>query len=385
MKSEVCCLLTAIFILAIEAIAPGLAKGDDTTAKYAPDSEKLTVVDEIRRNGSAWLTVQRWLIEYETTVPDTNTLYVPVHRIMAAAAPDELYCLGAHSSSQPWQVDAFCQEFFIHDGKTYTRFPFYRAYAKGAIETGGAVSGSVPNDLLLTFLPNWPLTAYKMPELGSGYEIMVPLALAASQYHLLVGHQSINGEECAVFDNGVDRIWIAYQKGICVMRREIRTATGQLMQRISTDKVEQIKPGFWLPTKLRSQWFSISKTSDTGAQIAEFGVRILRCEFNNDVPESTFNPTFGPGYIELDNANQFKQISPGGEDLLDNIVTLLVKYLHLPSKAGLAGKHTSLLLFFAGLTAGIGVGLFLFLSSFSKKLSSSTTVTSMNNEIPHQR
>ena len=367
MKSEMCCLLTAIFIAAIETMVPGLAKGDNVAAKYGPDSEKLTAIDEIRTNGSAWLTVHSWLIEYETTVPNAKTHYLPVHRIMAASAPDELYCFGAHSSPQPWQIDAFCQELFIHDGKTYTLWPFNHAYATGAIKTGDVVSGSVPNDLLLTFVPNWPLTAYKMPAFGSGFEIIVPLALQASQYHLLASHQYVNGEECAVFDNGVDTLWIAYQKGICVMRREIRTTTGQLMQRIVTDKVEQIKPGLWLPTKLRSQLFSIAKTSDTGAETTEFGVHIVRCEFNNDVPESTFNPTFGPGYIELNDRNQFKQISPGGEDLLDNIVMLLVKYIHLPSKAGLAGGHTSLLLLLAGLAAGIGTGLFLFIVPFQNK------------------
>jgi hypothetical protein len=197
----------------------------------------------------------------------------------------------------------------------------------------------------------------------------VPLALQAPQYHLLASHENVNGEECAVFDNGLDRIWIAYQKGICVMRRETRTPAGQLMQRISTDKVEEIKPGLWLPTELRSQLFSIVKTSDSGAPTTEFGVHILRCEFNNDVPESTFNPTFGPGYIKLDDANQFKQISPGGEDLLDNIVMLLVNYVHLPSKAGLADKYTSALLFLGGLAAGIGV--FLFIIPFRKNYSRS--------------
>lgn len=366
MKSEVCCLLTAIVILAMEAVAPGLANGEDTVAKYAPDSEKLTTIDEIRNNGSAWLTVHSWLIEYETTVPNSNKLYLPVHRIMAASAPDELYCFGSHSSPQPWQIDAFSQEFFIQNGKTYHRWPFNRAYATGTIKTGEAISGSLPNDLLLTFVPNWPLTTYKMPAFGSGFELIVPQTLQASQYHLLAGHQRVNDEECAVFDNGVDRIWIAYQKGICVMRREMRTATGQLLQRISTDKVEQIKPGLWLPTELRSQLFSIEKTSDSAVPAAEFGVHVVRCKFNNDVPESTFNPTFEPGTIELDDANQFKQISPGGEDLLDSYVMLLVKQMHLPSKAGLAGTHTFVLLFLAGLAGGIGSGLFLFIAPFRK-------------------
>jgi hypothetical protein len=364
MKSRVSCILTAIFILAIEAMGPGLAKGADTGAKYAPDSEKLAAIDEISRNGSAWRTVRRWLIEYETTVLNAKSPYLPVHRIMAASAPGELYCFGSHASAQPWRIDAFSQDFFIHNGKTYQRWPFSRSYATGTITNGETISGSLPNDLLLTFVPNWPLTAYKMPSFGSGFEIMVPLALQASQYHLLAGHQYVNGAECAVFDNGVDRIWIAYEKGICVMRREIRTATGQLMQRISTDKVEQIKPRLWLPTELRSQLFS-TKTSDSGAQTAEFGVHILRCEFNNDVPDSTFNPTFAPGTIEVNDANQFKQISPGGEDLLDNVVALLVKHMHLPLKAGLAGKYTSALLFFAGLAAGIGS--FLFIIPFLKK------------------
>jgi hypothetical protein len=282
-----------VFILLTEAMALGLAKGDNTVAKYAPDSEKLTAIAEINENGSAWLTVQRWLIEYDTTELNAKALYIPVHRIMAASAPGELYCLGAHSSPQPWQIDVFCQEFVIHNGKTYRRWPFNRAYAAGTIRAGDPVAGSVPNDLLLTFVPNWPLTAYKMPTFGLSYEIMVPLALQSSQYHLMAGHQHVNGEECAVFDSGVDRIWIAYHKGICVMRRELRTTTGQLMQRFLTDKVEQIKPGLWLPTELRSQLFS---ASDSGASTAEIGVHIIRCEFNVTVQVFRGCSLAGPSY-----------------------------------------------------------------------------------------
>jgi hypothetical protein len=370
MKNETCCVLIAIFIAAIETMVPSLTKGDDSVVRYASDSEKRTAIDEINRNESAWLAVRSWLIEYETTVPNSNTLYLPVHRIMATFAPDELYCFGAHSSPLPWQSDPFCQEFFIHDGKTYIRWPFNRAYSTGTIKAGDAVSGSVPNDLLLAFVPNWPLTAYKMPASGSGFEIIVPLALQASQYHLLAGHQYVNNEECAVFDNGVDRIWIAYQKGICVMCREIRTTTGQLVQKILTDKVEQIKPGLWLPTELRSQLFSIAKTSGSNVQTAEFGVHIVRCIFNNDVPKLMFNPTFGPGYVKLNSANQFEQIAPGGEDLLDNIVVLLAKYTHFPPKESLSSKRTSVLLFLAGLAAGTGIGLAVF--SFQKKYLRST-------------
>ena len=308
-----------------------------------------------------WNTVNRWLVEYEA-VPSAGTTESIPHRIMAVSAPGDFYSMAAHfPPSNPWQVDPFCQEFFIHQGGTCHRWPFSRTYSEGTIKAGNYMPGSTWMDSLFAITPRWPLVEYKMPpHPGSGAPVILVEAVRSADYRLLANSESVGGEDCAVFDNkGIERIWIATNKGLCLMRRDRRDLRSKkLLDRILTDKVDQVALGLWLQTEYRVQLFRAGQGTNENIMERENKIRIVRCVLNNDVPESTFIPIHRPGSLKYDDAQHFTQVSPGGEDLLSDIVNFMAKYAHLPTKPIPRNHPYAWLL--VGLAGGSCVGFFVF-------------------------
>jgi|GEM_PF-1953972 hypothetical protein len=354
---------TVFSFLASIAVVIMLSMGtraDDLDGKFRSDAEKFNLLNKAM---AQWNVVSQWLIEYEIVPSSKTGGFSSSHRIMAVSAPGEFYYLGAHFNRiHPWQVDPFSQEFFVHQGGTYLwRWPFNRAYSEGQMKIGGAIPGSIPTDVLLTIIPRWSLTDYRIPLGDSGGPIIAVEALRSADYHLLSRSETIAGEDCAGFDykDGVDCIWIAKNKGGCIMQRDFQNPNSRrLFERIITDRVDQIAPGIWLPTEFRNQFFSVSQGTNENIIEREFMVHIIRCMLNDVVPKSTFIPTLRLGSIRYDKDNQFTQVSPGGEALLDDIVNFMVKYAHLPTK--LVSRSHPFRWLLVGLASGLAAGLFLF-------------------------
>ena len=301
---------------------------------YAKDvgNEKYRLIESA---AESWKAVSRWRIEYEA-IPDSDTAGIPAHRIMAVSEPSKFYHLSAHFSSiHPWQVDPFCQEIWINNGKVCHRWPFNRTFSERFLEIGDEIGGTIEYDFLLTVIPRWPLTDYKMPiNSRSGVQIIPLEAMRSTEYQLLPYNEYIENEECAIFERrGLDRIWVSKHKGVCVMRRDFfNLQSGRLAHRILTDKVEKVADGIWMPTEFQSQFFSDHEPEHDEIVDRAYQVRVLGCMLNDDVPLSIFTPVHRPGSLKFENDIQFAQVSPGGEDLLSDISDFMVSHLKLPSK-----------------------------------------------------
>ena len=106
------------------------------------------------------------------------------------------------------------------------------------------------------------------------------------------------------------------------MRRDIKDPiTGKTGQRILTDEVKQDANGLWMPVVFRSQFFS----EVNGAVAREYRIRILKVVVNDSVPESVFTPIHRAGTLKYD-GERYQQVSPGGEDLLLEVVDFMAKY-----------------------------------------------------------
>src|SRR5438128_1742599 len=137
------------------------AVGNSSAEEFSPDPEKLQVIEKAVE---PWSIVNRWLIEYEAMPSTAATGGISVHKIMAVSAPGDFYHYAKHfPPSNPWQVDPFCQEFFIHQGITCHRWHFNRTYSEGMIKAGDPIPGSIWMDVLLAIIPRWPFSDYKIP------------------------------------------------------------------------------------------------------------------------------------------------------------------------------------------------------------------------------
>jgi hypothetical protein len=317
--------------LALYGLCSVASASDGTPEFYRTDTEKLRLIEEA---GGGWSTVLRWLIEYQVVPSNSSRDSIAVHAIMAISEPGNYYHLAAHFSSiHPWQADPFLRETFLAKGALCQRWTFTRSYYESAMEPGDDVPGSTWKDVLLPIIPRWPLTLYRMPNDSSNdARVILVEALRSPDYRLLIDTEAIDGEDCLVFDyKGIQKIWIAASKGLCLMRRETRDPISlRLRTRIVTEKLGEITPGLWLPTEYNIQFLSIT---NEGVVERENSIRILRCVFNADVAETTFTPVHRPGSVLYEEDQSFTQVSPGGEDLLDEIVGFMVTHAGLPEQS----------------------------------------------------
>lgn len=188
-------------------------------------------------------------------------------------------------------------------------------------------------DVLLAITPCWPLSEYRIPVMpGLDVPVSAVQALRLPAYHLLAGNQRLASESCVIFEKtGSDRIWVAPNKGLCVMRRDIWDPKSKsLVVSISAQKIDEVAHDLWLPTELMRQDFS--RSSGTNEVTQELKFRIVRCLLNEEVPASMFTPVLWPGTIKRISPMDYVQVTSGGLDLLSNIVNFAVTYSKLPSR-----------------------------------------------------
>jgi hypothetical protein len=292
------------------------------------ERDRHIVIDQVERAAAPWKGIDRLLIEYDTLMSPGDKGSISVPRVLAATTEGDLYFFGSHFSSDPWQVNVFAQEYSIHQGKWCFTWPFNRAYREGKINAGEALSGSIPEDLLLPMLPHWPLTQYKLRIEPSGTRILPVEALQLGEYRLISTNEIVQGETCVVFDcKNLDRLWIASRKGYCVMRRRSRHPYTDGIVEMQTDKLGEVAPGLWMPLQFQDRFFY----GPDNRESTIVRVNVKRCLLNDRVPESTFTQAHAPGSILSGEGNQFGQTVTGGEDLLDADVAVMRTGINLPT------------------------------------------------------
>ena len=341
-----------LFSFAAMALAGGHAAETDRVVRRSAEEKSALLA----KASKPWTQARRWLIEYDL-VETPGMPGKSVHNIMAVGSPGDYYKLKAHDTTAcPWRDDPFTEESFIHNGVRCVRWPFSRMYREFPIAAGDEVEGTIGFDILWRILPACPLVAYRLPNLTlTRTSPVLGRALDSEECHLLADTETVNGESCAVFlfDDGaaLKKSWIATRSGLCLMKEEIRySKTDVLVQRLVTDRIGEVSPGIWLPLEYRIQWFH---GDDQNVPQREVKARILSFRMNDEVPLSTFQVQHAPGSIK--DEGKFVQVSPGGEELLLDMVRFMTQYAGLPTQTDFPA--TIWLWPVAGLTCGFGLGL----------------------------
>jgi hypothetical protein len=330
-------LLIAAKSLIILAAYPGQAK----------DTEKLLPAPYFK----AWSNVTHFCIEYEAVPRSRHSESVSVRKVLAVG-PSKLYHGAFHiAPGLPWQMDPFAQEFYVADGRFCHRWPFNRICSEGTIRLGDVLPGSTSQDVLLTVLPRWPLSEYKLPSTMDGITILPQHALSSENYSLS-GIDFVGSERCTVarHNTGSDTLWLAQEKGFSVIKREFRNpTTGDLIQRVVAERIERITNELWFPTSVKSQFFS-SKAGITDHPEEEFEITVLKLLLNDAVITNTFNSSLHPpGSLRQAGNQETEQLVRGGSDLLDQISEFLVMYANLP-------KSRTRAVTLGGFVIGCGIG-----------------------------
>lgn len=139
----------------------------------------------------------------------------------------------------------------------------------------------------------------------------------------------VDGHSCVLVrtKDGRDRLWICPDLGYALVRRSLRPEKGR---RISADyrcgDFRQVRPGVWLPMTCSGA----SKWKPGEGQSRLFNLKLVRVTINEQVPDDIFQPKSPPGTQIYDAEFRTHRTVPGGKELLDHWVAVVVS-LHPPT------------------------------------------------------
>jgi hypothetical protein len=187
---------------------------------------------------------------------------------------------------------------------------------------------------------------------------VVKAALDSGTYTTTSERRLIGDEMCTEMysKNGNDRLWLSQEKELCLMRREwLDPTTKKLLGQIVTRRVAEVAPGLWMPVEVECNIFSTTTRFETNpsprlstiTQVSSF-----KC--GDDVPKELFQLKLKPGSIENIEPGEFRQISSGGTEHLDEVGSFYRGPIGLPQQPPFVERLIyNIALFAVGMLAGI--------------------------------
>lgn len=320
--------------------------GAGTGDEYRSSQDTTAIVRAAR---DEWARTQRWQVEYEAVPVTQGGSAPPLHRVMAVSNRGEIFHQSAHfSDTCGWNVDPLMQEMIIGGGQVNHHWPIQRRFAKTEARTGMRLPATLDQELILSVIPSWPITNYHVPAgVGMSAERLVRSSMSSipADLRCLRGTDRVGDEECMVLDwRGLDRLWLAPDKGFCVLRREMRNPqTGRLTQRLTALRLGRFENGPWIPTEIENTVFS-SVLGTAQATEVTGRIRVLDFRVDERVSPSIFTSHPRPGSGRYTDEGFFEQVTSGGEDLLDDYVSFITRCAEPDQARGPASVPSSAVL-----------------------------------------
>lgn len=319
-----------------------------------------------------WSSIQRWQIEVQSEhllvrgkMPPRRAV---AGRILAATFEDEFYYFVWHQGDSrwsDWRNEPFNFEITLRNERLTKCNRFNRAVEISRLTQSEELPRLITQDVLFLFLPIWPLN-YPAPRKDERI-FPVKTALESGKYAITTNKRLIAEIQCSEFrsPNGIDRIWLADDRPLCVMRRDwFDPKSGQMKGQLNTRQVAEVADGCWLPIEIECiAAFPTSDTSGSRTAMSRTLTRVVDWRFNDDVSEDLFCGKLEPGTIEVAGSHEFRQISTGGTEHLDNVANFYRNVSGLeqrssdgPENIGSAGPiWASLGMFAIGCSLGLGL------------------------------
>lgn len=267
-----------------------------------------------------------------------------IHRIISVSSTAGIHYFCGHNSApneERWRDEPFNVEMSLSDRRMLIYHKFNRIIEVPGSAVRGELPAAVNADILCCFVPVWPFS--KLPPPGddeSGMIFPVHSAINSPKYQELQSRELIGTEHCISFraTNQRDQLWLAAEKDFCLMRRVWFDKKGNVIAELNTKDVARVANGLWLPSQVEFNEFAVKRPDGIAPIVKRTRTRVLRCEVNDEVPDSSFNIVPESGTIEFSGSGEFSQKSPGGTDHLSRITEYLRGSGGLPQKKDIGNK-----------------------------------------------
>lgn len=310
------------------ALALTLAAAGLTPAIVQPSG--LSTVELKKRLEEAQAPLWAWEIESESAREERPGVPAEryVHRIVAAKAPDRFFHWNAHGTPRlDWRDDPTQQRLIVHADRFIIERPLDRFFIEGQLRSGDPLPGTASQELLLTALGWWPLADRPSPPLMNMLPKSLTTVARSSAYQARPTMERVGGRWCQVLEcPGRDQIWLDIDRGCAVVARQITYTRPSQVHRIEFADFREMVPKVWVPRTLHNLIYEKAPDGTLGQPIVDGTIHLLQVRLNEAVDDARFQFKPSPGSIADNGHKLLRQVIPGGEEYLDEVVEWSRRY-----------------------------------------------------------
>lgn len=283
-----------------------------------------------QRLGEAQARIWSWEIEYESAREVRPGLPAEAysHRVVAAKAPDRFFHWGSHGVPWlDWRDDPHQQRLTVTAERLIAERPLDRIFNQQALRPDDPLPGTAPQELLLIALGWWPLARRPSPNLVDKLPAALSAVARSSAYQAGPQLEQLAGRWCQVLEcPGRDQLWLDIERSCAVVARQISYPRQAIVHRVEFSNFREVLPGIWAPFTLRNIHYERSPNGAMGKAVIDATLNVLRIRLNEQVDDARFRFEPLPGSVGKIDGQPLRQVVPGGEEYLDEVVEWIRRY-----------------------------------------------------------
>lgn len=283
-----------------------------------------------------------WQVEYESARKDRPSVPTKsyVHRMVAAKAPAQFFHWGSHGTPwYDWREDPYQQRLTVTSNRIIIEHPWARLFVDKQLPPNDPLPGTAPEELLLMALGWWSLAQRPSPKVNDDLPAALSAVARSSAYQARPQLEQVDGRWCHVLEcPGRDQLWLDVERGCAVVARQISYPNPPLVHRVEFSDFREVLPGFWAPFLLRNIHYERTPDGALGKAVLDATLTVLHVRLNEQVEDARFEFKPLPGSVGKIGDQPLRQVVPGGEEYLDEVVEWIRRYAPhnaVPSKPSL--------------------------------------------------
>lgn len=285
------------------------------------------------RLGQAQARISAWEIEYEAARQDQRGVPAVsyIHRLIAAKAPDKFFAWTAHGTPWlDWSDDPYQQRLVVTTDRMIAGWPLDRLFNDQPLRPDAPLPGSAPGELLLAALGWWPLANRPPPILLDDVPTALSKVAQSSAYQARPQLEKVGDRWCNVLERpGLDRLWLDAYRGCALVARQYSPSGKDRVQRFEFADFQELLPGIWAPFTLRNIQYERMAGGRPGRVLHDNKLTFLRVRLNEAVTDARFCFEPPPGSIGRTGDGPLRQVVPGGQTYLDEVLNWIHRYQEL--------------------------------------------------------
>jgi hypothetical protein len=258
-------------------------------------------------------------IEYKSAVDDEvgKPRGGYLHRVVACSAGHFLHWSAKGTDGYSSREDPIQQRACIIGDVMIAEYPSDRVFRTARVAANDPLPGSLPREFMFAVVGWWPCPGRPAPRFRDDAPLVLCDVARSPAYRLRPEQELVGDRWCHVLEvPGKDRLWLDGDRAWAMMARELLGEDGRtVIQRVELSEHQQVKPGIWVPKKIRNLVWD-----DLGRKVTDAVLLVQEVQVNDPLPDSLFDAQMKPGSVEITDDGTIVQRVPGGTDLLDEIV-----------------------------------------------------------------